>query len=219
VKVLAALAFVLAVAPAARAATPVTGSGSLNDAPVIAPGEYSDTILPGEQLYYGVRVEAGQRIALQARSSMPGERFRDLVSLLRFKAFGPLREPVSFEAEGDVRDTGNTAGFEAGPAEEGSSDPYLGPGTWYVGVHAFWGGRQAPPKAEIPFTFALEVAGAAGSTPTPTPTATPTPTPQATPAPPRPAEEKVDPAAIGAVGMSGLLLGLLGGSLAGRRRR
>lgn len=209
----AVLLALLVLAPAAPAA-PVIGSGSLNDAPVIGPGEYSDTILPGEHLFYGVRVEEGQRIAVQARSELTGERFRELVALLRFKAFGPLREPVGFDAEADVTEAGGAAGFEAGPAQAESSSPYLGPGTWYLGVHAFWGGANAPPKAEIPFTFVLEVAGAAGTTRTPTPTAA------ATPAPVRPGvDAAVDPAAVGAVGMSGLLLGLLGGALAGRRRR
>ena len=209
-----ALLAALALGPApAVAATPVSGAGSLNDAPVLGPGEYSDTILPGEQLYYGVQVGEGQRIAVQARSSMTGDRFRSLVALLRFKAFGPLREPVGFDAEADVREAGAPAGFEAGPAAEGSSDPYLGPGIWYVGVHAFYGGSDAPPKAEIPFTFVLERAGEEGGTPTPTPAATPMPEP------PRPrVDDAVDPAAFGAAGMSGLLLGLLGGALLRGRR-
>lgn len=207
----------LLLAPAAPAAEPVTGSGSLNDAPVIEPGEYRDTILPGEQLFYGVRVEEGQRIALQARSSLTGARFRELVALLRFRALGPLREPVGFDAEADLRHLGEPVGFEAGPASEASSAPYLGPGTWYIAVHAFWGGGSEPPRAEIPFGFALERAGAEGSagTPTPTPTATPTPEPR----PAAPADESVDPGAIGAVGMSGLIVGLVGGAAAGRRRR
>lgn len=211
---LAALA--LALAPAAQAATPVIGSGSLNDAPVIEPGEYADTILPGEHLFYAVRVEEGQRLALTASTPLTGERFRDLVALLRFTPLGPLREPVAPDGEDDVRTGGaGEVAWEAGPAAEASSDPYLGPGTWYVGVHALWGGEGAPPKAEIPFTFTLERAGEPAATPTPAPSATPAREPQAR----RVVDDEVDPAAVGAVGMSGLLLGLLGGALAARRPR
>jgi hypothetical protein len=213
VRIALALLLALLMAPAASAA-PVIGSGSLNDAPVLEPGEYSDTILPGEQLFYGVRVEEGQRIAVQARSSLSGERFRELVALLRFRAIGPLREPVGFDEEADVREDGSPATFEAGPAAEDSSDPYLGPGTWYVGVHAFWGGSTAPPKAEIPFTFTVERTGEATATPTGTPAPSPTPAPVR-----RRVDDSVDSAAIGAVGMSGLLLGMLAGALGGRRRR
>ncbi len=212
------LVALLAAVPA-RAATPVTGSGSLNEAPVIEPGVYSDTILPGEVLFYGVEVGEGERIALEARSSLTGSRFRQLVALLRFTALGPLREPAGLDAEADVHHLGEAAGFEAGPASETSGGPYeayVGPGTWYISVHAFGSSEQ---KAEIPFEFALERAGEAGSTPTPTPTPTPTATPAPTPAPADPAEESVDPAAIGAVGMSGLILGLIGGAAAGRRKR
>ena len=215
-KGLAILVMALLAAVPAHAATPVTGSGSLNEAPVIEPGTYSDTILPGEVLFYGVKVEEGERIALQARSSLTGSRFRQLVALLRFSALGPLREPLGFDAQADVRHLGEPASFEAGPAAEATSDPYLGPGTWYVSVHAFGSTER---KAEIPFEFALERAGEAGSSATTTPTPTPTPTPAPTPAPPDPVDEAVDPAALGAVGMSGLLLGLLGGGIAGRRRK
>ena len=217
-RVAAVLLVLLVAAAPARAATPVAGSGSPNEAPLIEPGRYSDTILPGEVLFYGVKVAEGERIAVQARSSLTGHRFRQLVALLRFSALGPLREEPGFDAEADVHHLGEAAGFEAGPAAEATSDPYLGPGTWYITVHAF--GTSAK-KAEIPFEFALERAGAEGSagTPTPTPTPEPTPTPAATPAPADPADESVDPAAIGAIGMSGLIVGLIGGAAAGRRRR
>jgi hypothetical protein len=214
-KGLVAFAAALALAPATQAATPIAGSGSLNDAPAIEPGEYSDTILPGEQLFYAVRVEAGQRLAVRAATTVEPEPFRRLVALVRFRPLGPLREPVEPDGEDDVRGAGSGAAWEAGPAAEDSRDPYLGAGTWYLAVHALWGAAGAPPRAEIPFTFSLEVAGAAGSTPTPAATAT------ATAAPPVRAsvDDAVDPAALGAVGMSGLLLGLLGGAVAGRRRR
>ena len=211
---LAAVLLLLALAPAARAATPVIGSGSLNDAPLVGPGEHSDTILPGEQLFYAVRVEEGQRLAVSARTPLTGERLRELVALVRFRAIGPLREPLGFDFEGDLDSSASALRFETPVAEEASSDPYRGPGTWYVGVHAHWGSERAPPRAEIPFTFAIDVTSGPGGTPA----AAATPAPTSTPAPPRPSvDDEVDPAALGAVGMSGLLLGLLAGGFFRRR--
>ena len=43
--------------------TPVVGGGGFADAPELAPGSYEETILPGEQLYYRVRVDFGQQAA------------------------------------------------------------------------------------------------------------------------------------------------------------
>ena len=47
---------------AGQRGTPVVGGGSFNAAPILEPGSYRDTILPDEYLYYGFRLEAGQRL-------------------------------------------------------------------------------------------------------------------------------------------------------------
>ncbi|KGN36887.1 VWA domain-containing protein [Knoellia subterranea] len=48
------------------APVPVVGGGGFADAPTLAPGTFQDTILPGEQIYYRVRLDFGQRAALTA---------------------------------------------------------------------------------------------------------------------------------------------------------
>lgn len=48
------------------------GGGGFADAATLTPGSYTDTILPGEQLYYRVRVDYGQRAAFTARLSTKG---------------------------------------------------------------------------------------------------------------------------------------------------
>ena len=208
-----ATAVAFALAPGgAHAATPVAGSGSLNDAPVLEPGEYADTIPPGEQLFYAVRVQPGEQFALRATTPMDPETLRRLAALVRFRPLGPLREPLVPEGEEDLRGAGSPAAWEVGPAVEPSAGPYLGAGIWFLGVHALWGAAGTPPRAEIPFTFALERAGEASAKRAPAPAAV------AGTAPPRPSvDDAVDPAAVGAIGVTGLLLGLLTGAAAGRR--
>ena len=39
---------------ARSAQSPIAGAGSFNDAPVLAPGRYKDTLRGGEQLFYAV---------------------------------------------------------------------------------------------------------------------------------------------------------------------
>ncbi|MGP4096687.1 vWA domain-containing protein [Nonomuraea sp. KM90] len=42
---------------------PVTGSGSYGDGPVLADGRYTDTVIPGEEAYFRVPLNYGQRLA------------------------------------------------------------------------------------------------------------------------------------------------------------
>ena len=42
-------------------AQPVVGGTSFNDAPTVTPGTYEDVVIPGESLYYKVRLEEGQQ--------------------------------------------------------------------------------------------------------------------------------------------------------------
>jgi hypothetical protein len=61
---LAALAvLVLGASPAGAA--PVEGGGSFNVAPVLVPGDYTDSIQNLEQLFYAVDLEVGQRFVVQ----------------------------------------------------------------------------------------------------------------------------------------------------------
>ena len=61
------------VAPASGAEQRVVGGGSFSDAATLAPGTYADTILPGEQVFYRVRVEFGQQLAVTADVPAPGQ--------------------------------------------------------------------------------------------------------------------------------------------------
>lgn len=53
-------------------AQPAIGGGGFGDAATLEPGSHTDTILPGEQLYYRVRVEHGQEAAFTAGIATTG---------------------------------------------------------------------------------------------------------------------------------------------------
>ncbi len=55
-------------------ATRVVGGGGFSDAPLLAPGTYTDTILPGEQVYYRVKLDFGQSAAFTADIAKTGAR-------------------------------------------------------------------------------------------------------------------------------------------------
>jgi Ca-activated chloride channel family protein len=215
VKRLAVLAFFALAAPAS-ASTPVVGGGSFNAAPQLAPGSYRDTILPTEYLYYGVRVEAGQRLHVTANADLPINSFLSTgLSDITASIHSPTRDILD---KGDVTGTFRVAGEPpldiVSPDADSEPDtevegPWPGPGVYFVSFYAIYvGERQPPPRAEVPFHFTLSVDGEAQATPTPSPSPSPTPTPKAKSSRPGTAV-----AAIAAVAA------LLVGVLAGRRFR
>jgi len=192
----AALAVLIAAAPAG-AQTPIAGGGSFNDAPVLEPGAYADTLRGGEQLFYAVELEAGQRVAatveIEGRSTTSHFMAVALYTALRAEAgedtqsFGPQDRRVSLRAESE-------------PAEQ--------PGLHYVSVAAREAGEAEDPE-QFDTRLDLAVTGEAA-----TPTATPSPSATATPtAEPRGGDEDGLPA--GAIAL-GLAVGLVAG-FAGRR--
>ena len=85
-------------APASGAGTPVVGGGGFSDALTLAPGTYSDVILPGEQIFYRVRVDYGQRAAFTVDAPTPGQTISlGSTSYTSFAvdAYTPWRYPIS----------------------------------------------------------------------------------------------------------------------------
>jgi hypothetical protein len=212
--------------------TPVVGGGSFNVAPILEPGRYRDTILPEEYLYYGFRLEAGQRLRVTLQPGLDNEAIRR-IPLVYFSAniHTPTRvTDILTTHEGDKPYIGFDQ--EAQPliissevvsGEEDTSDRgvWAGPGVYYLALHTVYGGgRDTPPRSELPFTFDAVVEGEAQPTATPTATPTPTPTATATAAPaPVEADDAGPPAALAAgVGVAGILIGVIFG-IARRQRR
>ena len=165
---IAALAGGLLALPATAAAQgggkPVVGGGSFNNAPLLAPGAYTDTVAAGETVYWKVHLQKGQLIRVKATVDtsqvetdptaadwMPGLYHLDY----RLDIFSPLRERLSGESgggydtateglEGDP-EAGEKAGTATGPRALGyeqllagdyDKDVFPAPGEWYVSLSA-----------------------------------------------------------------------------------
>src|SRR5262249_42312167 len=106
----AAAALALPATAAAQAGKPVVGGGSLNTAPLLAQGSYTDTVAAGETVYWKVRVAKGQVLQVKAtvdtsqiETDPTSEGYmKGLVNLdYELNIFSPLREELSKEGGGD----------------------------------------------------------------------------------------------------------------------
>jgi Ca-activated chloride channel family protein len=204
----------------------VVGGGSFANAPLLEPGAYRDTILPGERLYYAIRLQAGQQLRVRAKLDVePGEVDDEVADGFSIGMQTPLREVV---IDTDEDRTGNSTvgnvddAFDVvypkvvAPSAAGQSGAYMAPGVYYPSLYLIADERK-PAKVELPVEFELEVIG------DPQPDASPEPTPgkKATPAPEKDSGDDGDGTPAGAVagiGLAGLLVGLIGGGFAARRR-
>jgi hypothetical protein len=171
--VLGVLALLVA-APSAAAQSPIAGGGSFNDAPVLAPGRYQDTLRGGEQLFYAVSLKPGQKVT--AGLTVKGR--TDSSYFMKLALYNPLREKDVFDGEqtepygqtdrsASMRVEGKTVGEENG----GTTDRiYSEPGTYYISVAADDAGQNAEAD-QFDTLLDLQVTG----TPIPTPTPTKTP--------------------------------------------
>jgi hypothetical protein len=218
-------ALALAAVPVAGAQAPqgepVVGGGSFADAPLIGSSRYRDTILPGERLFYGVRLEPGQQLRVAAQlDAKPGSIDTDTAAGFSVGLQTPLREVIT-ETDGGGSTVGSAddrleVTYPPALAASGARDrsgAYFGPGVWYLSLYLS-SLRREPARVEFPVEFELEVIGdpQPDTSPEPTPaTATPTPEPQA--------DEGggTSVAAVAGIGIAGLLIGLVGGGLAARR--
>jgi hypothetical protein len=159
-----AAASALAAAPAG-AQSPIAGGGSFNDAPVLEPGRYADTLRGGEQLFYGVELQPGQSV--QASATVAG---RSTTSyFMDLKLYSPQRQ--------EIGDASEPFGEQDRRVElRAESDPAQQPGIHFISLAARQGGADVPEQFDTRIEF--QVAGTAA---TPTPTASPRATASATP--------------------------------------
>ena len=199
-RIAAALAAVVAgaaSAPGAAAQTPIAGAGSFNDAPLLAPGSYADTLRGGEQLFYAVRLEPGRRLG--ASATIAGRTRTSYFMAVRL--YTPRREEAGEGSQSfGPQDRSVSLTARAEPAAEG--------GIAYVAVAAREAGARDQPD-QFDTRVELRVTGTAA---TPTPTPTPSPTASAAP---RDEPDGGPGTPVAAIGL-GLVLGLLGG-FGGRR--
>ena len=175
-RVVLVIAFGLALAAPAAAQSPISGGGSFNDAPVLAPGKYKDTLRGGEQLFYAVSLKPGQQ--LTAGATVSGQ--TDSSYFMRMSIYSPLREKDVFKgtqtdsyASSDKSVSLRVEGQRVGENGGGNSDTvYSEPGTFYVSVAADDQGRNLEAD-QFDTLIDLQVTGNVIPTPTPTATAKP----------------------------------------------
>lgn len=225
------------IAPLAHAGgRTVAGAGSFNNAPLITPGDYRDTILDNETLFYAVRLEPGQRLLVYG-----GERVR--LSALSESVFpvlrihGPLRNDQTAETKERVGSgTSLTRDYRQAAATRnavGADEPSIGQnfnggGTWYIRLSL---GALTPQRRESqvglrvivsgtpqPGALSLPPAGAEAKPP-PAPEPSDEPRSERRPRSEQPGRRSPVPALV-AAGTGGLLAGaLVGAALMAMRRR
>jgi hypothetical protein len=144
-------------------------------------------VLPEEYLYYGVRVQAGQRLHVTANSELDRDEWSALnVAFVAVNVASPDRDQIVSDIDGDQSFTSSDesgADFTTPPAttvakEDDTSIEWTGPCVYFLSFYPAYAGGGAPPKAEIPFHFEIALEGTAETEPAATPVTTPTPRPR-----------------------------------------
>ena len=190
-RALAGLALALAWAAPAQAQTPVEGGGSFNDAPVVKPGRYTDTLRGSETTYYAVALKRGQKLDVTATVNGTA----DVGYGIRLQIYSPAREPDPFNGEQSNTLSGsdqsvalNVSGQTVGETGTTSDQYYQVSGTYYVVLSAETSAtRFNPPQFDTQLQF--DVSG--DVQPEPTATAQPQSTPEPEPTAPVPAGASV----------------------------
>jgi hypothetical protein len=173
---LVALAVLALTAAPAAAQGPIAGGGSFNDAPVLKPGRYTDTLRGGEQLFYAVDLKPGQK--LDAGATIKGRTDSSYSVVLQI--YNPVREEDVFDGE-QTESYGQTdrsaslrvEGQRVGEDDGGTSDAlYAEPGTYYVSLAADDRGSNLEAE-QFDTSLDLQVTGEVIAQATPTATAEP----------------------------------------------
>ncbi|NNH73866.1 VWA domain-containing protein [Nocardia uniformis] len=79
--------------------TPVTGGGSFNVATTLDDsGRYTDTLRPGEYVFYRVRLNWGQGLAYRVHFEANGERGTDVTSNITTTLYSPLAHEIDMDS-------------------------------------------------------------------------------------------------------------------------
>ncbi len=210
-----ALAVYALAAPSAGAQTPIAGGGSFNEAPVLAPGRYTDTLRGGEQLFYAVTLKPGQTLTAGAtvtgRTSSSYSMTLQIYNPVREEAIGDGEQSAAYGPT-DRSESLRVQGAGVGEANGAvTSNVFAEPGTYYVSLAANDRGRNLEAE-QFDSSLDLQVTGKVIPTPTPTETAEPART--AEPASGGLGNGGSDAGGGGEIGMA-IVLGLALGGLVG----
>jgi Ca-activated chloride channel family protein len=203
--------------------TEAEGGEDTATAPRVGSGLYQGELRVGEPQTFAVELEPGQRLFAAGTLIVP----EDLRSTGGFEValLDAAGDEIEFDATGyGSRDTvgGRTITIAQRTGAAGIDDD-VEPGPYGVRLtlESDAGGDEA-----IPFELAVEALDPDARPglvrepgPEPEPSATPTPTPTPTPEAPTAADDDGGGPSVALVGACGIVVGLLGGLLTGRRRR
>jgi Ca-activated chloride channel family protein len=216
---------------AASEGTPVVGGGSFLAAPLLENGSYTDTLLPGERLYYGVELQPGQRLRVAGELDVDAGKYDAYADGFSLGVQTPLREVDVLDAVGEDI-TGNssvtvdlddrleyvTPAVLTKSAAHEDVGVYRGPGTWYVSLYLTTSDDR-PRRIEFPVQLEVEVIGEPEEDPAPEPTPAPPAEEEAPEGEESDGGDGTSLAAVLGIGAAGLAVGLVGGAAAGLRGR
>lgn len=162
-----------AVPAASGSASEITGGSSFATAPVLKPGTYRTTIVPGESQVVGVDLDFGQSARVAVRLDLSGSAGRDITATglpglitLSDPMFARLTDPAGADFSESIKPGGvTTFSTQTGPisrasladgAFNGSKDRSIA-GTHFVGLSVFR--YPDTPSVEIPVTITVAVDG------------------------------------------------------------
>ncbi len=193
-------------APTPGPARPVEAGTSFNDAPVLAPGSYRDSVTTGETRYFRVRLDWGQRLAY--RVQVPAQGLPIQTAALYVLLASPLRaraEQVAGSAGSALlggREDQEVSGSTAAPVRylnrdstRSQADEYSVDGYYYLVLDLSYRLSKEEPVS-FPFTLTVAASGGepgpsyltdpaayGGTTSPPSPTVTASPAPDEVAAP------------------------------------
>ncbi|WP_326637369.1 hypothetical protein OIE67_05805 [Nonomuraea fuscirosea] len=158
----------------------VAGSGSYGDGPVLADGRYTDTMTPGEEAYFRVPLNYGQRLSYRIEVPALSEADRKALGDARLNVSSSILSPENPRVLGGVRDyawkaalgdrpqsyTGTSVPVAYRNRESGEDyirDTTL-PGYYKVWVRLFTDRGSA--DVEVPVTLTVDVQGEPAGVPT-----------------------------------------------------
>lgn len=156
------------------AGTPVTGGGSFNVATTLdGPGRYTDTLRPGEYVFYRVRLDWGQGLAYRVHYDANGVRGSDGTSNIETTLYSPVAEKIAQDThvylgtDGVLPANGPAVAtvpirYNNRAADESTVRKQALAGWYYIAVKLGGNGANAP----VPMRLDLTVAGTPENGPT-----------------------------------------------------
>lgn len=165
VAVAAGIALAVSLAGAtARAAPTMRGGGAFNDAPMLAPGVYQDTLRPRETDFYALRLSPGQRLRVRATFHPPA-RLRAATTFV-IRVFDPLRhedvQSIQLAGRGNAHADAGSSVARAVASVSPTDSSFPTGGTWYVSINTvdLLGGGRRGERAIVPVRLRVSVRGA-----------------------------------------------------------